>query len=495
MSRHGTDALRPLVSRGRADYHTRMSPQTRPGRPTPPGNADLEWIGARVQLPTYVLEPKPFRPEMILWLETPSDLVVGAKMIEPNTPPVALAETFLEAARKPLAGEPRRPRRVRVASRGLAAELAPLAAEGIVVHVAPTPEVDAFVEAMLHRTAGAARDDLSSYLEGGRVSEQTVADLFSAARYLWAVAPWKAMYDSQTLRCDIPAYGIRGACVSIIGNLGESFGVLVFPSQKAYEAFGRAQARSRRKGRIDLGTSLLSFEFDPAGSVPASMRREAETHGWRVSGPRAYRRVFHRDRDGTPRPLTQRDVELATACAMSVATFYVRNEPLLDPEARAIEPVSMTVENDAGVAVRFTYPYEAYDLFEREPPPRREPPPAARRIGRNDLCPCGSGKEYKLCHLEADERLRRAAQRGTLDERAAIHAEDERLVERMMAWASARFGRAQAKVAGDSPSAGGGDLTAPAVGRVRLRDRGPPGRVALPARSGRPSQRCRAALA
>jgi uncharacterized protein YecA (UPF0149 family) len=39
------------------------------------------------------------------------------------------------------------------------------------------------------------------------------------------------------------------------------------------------------------------------------------------------------------------------------------------------------------------------------------PPPARRessqpKIGRNDLCPCGSGKKFKKCHgaaLEEDE--------------------------------------------------------------------------------------------
>ena len=32
-------------------------------------------------------------------------------------------------------------------------------------------------------------------------------------------------------------------------------------------------------------------------------------------------------------------------------------------------------------------------------------PPAARaapKIGRNDLCPCGSGKKFKKCHGAAD---------------------------------------------------------------------------------------------
>jgi hypothetical protein len=32
------------------------------------------------------------------------------------------------------------------------------------------------------------------------------------------------------------------------------------------------------------------------------------------------------------------------------------------------------------------------------------------KTGRNDPCPCGSGKKYKKCHLEADEK----AQSGVL---------------------------------------------------------------------------------
>jgi preprotein translocase subunit SecA len=36
------------------------------------------------------------------------------------------------------------------------------------------------------------------------------------------------------------------------------------------------------------------------------------------------------------------------------------------------------------------------------PPPRR-PAPAAPQIGRNDLCPCGSGKKFKKCHGALDD--------------------------------------------------------------------------------------------
>jgi preprotein translocase subunit SecA len=36
------------------------------------------------------------------------------------------------------------------------------------------------------------------------------------------------------------------------------------------------------------------------------------------------------------------------------------------------------------------------------PPPRKlEPVRAEKKIGRNDPCPCGSGKKYKQCHGKA----------------------------------------------------------------------------------------------
>lgn len=35
---------------------------------------------------------------------------------------------------------------------------------------------------------------------------------------------------------------------------------------------------------------------------------------------------------------------------------------------------------------------------------KKTPPDDARRLGRNEPCWCGSGKKYKHCHLERDQR-------------------------------------------------------------------------------------------
>lgn len=44
--------------------------------------------------------------------------------------------------------------------------------------------------------------------------------------------------------------------------------------------------------------------------------------------------------------------------------------------------------------------------------------------GRNDSCPCGSGKKYKKCHLAEDEKQRTAALTA-LEEAAKAKAEEK----------------------------------------------------------------------
>jgi hypothetical protein len=46
------------------------------------------------------------------------------------------------------------------------------------------------------------------------------------------------------------------------------------------------------------------------------------------------------------------------------------------------------------------------------------------KTGRNDVCPCGSGKKYKKCHLEADEKAKSTALAQTNAE-AAVKAEKD----------------------------------------------------------------------
>jgi len=64
-------------------------------------------------------------------------------------------------------------------------------------------------------------------------------------------------------------------------------------------------------------------------------------------------------------------------------------------------------------------------------------PPEFPRPGRNDPCPCGSGRKYKHCHLRADEEARSVASPVQ-----HLHDLDGRLVHDLCGYAKKRFGDA-----------------------------------------------------
>ena len=201
----------------------------------------------------------------------------------------------------------------------------------------------------------------------------------------------------------------------------------------------------------------MCLSFDRKRDVPPEMLREITTHGWVVANSKAYPTLLRPRRDGSPEPLTPRDVDMAAACATALATLYERYGHC--SAADGSEPVSATMQGDDGIEVRFTYPYEAFRQFEKKPgkrgrqapEPRRAPavrpqrsstadivpfPGQRPRVGRNEPCPCGSGKKYKHCHLDVDEQTRPRQGR-----RAPVHEVDERLVDAQIEYAERRWGR------------------------------------------------------
>lgn len=59
-------------------------------------------------------------------------------------------------------------------------------------------------------------------------------------------------------------------------------------------------------------------------------------------------------------------------------------------------------------------------------------PRQVEKIGRNDRCPCGSGKKYKDCHeSEGDAFLKRLARQA---HKERIRGERQRLKEKGVPW-------------------------------------------------------------
>ena len=378
----------------------------------------------------FITEGEPHRVELNLWFELPDELIIRMEVIDPNKPS-SFGSSLLHAMTQPACGKPRRPARIRVEDAALAAELRSIAPE-IEIVVAPTPELAEIVEQLFSRMP--KEDEEASYFEDGRVSAASVESLFRAAFSLYRLAPWNVAHDGQVLRFDIPALAVEGACVSIIGALGESFGILIFPSLAGYEALAQ-RAKTPMPGKRDLGTTILALSFEAAADLPSSMRREAAKHGWPVADAFAYPRVEHRERDGVPRPLTERDVQIATACAGALLGFFARHRKVFEGDFTV--PISESYTDEIGRTVRITAPYDAHDLFEPdgvscEPYERSTP-----KISRNAACPCGSGLKYKKCCLNKDARPPRPESGAD-----SMQAMDHRLVADMIRFMERRCGDA-----------------------------------------------------
>ena len=451
----------------------------RRGRPGPmrswragPGSR-REWVGGIVQGPAFVMDrEEPYRPDMVIWMELPAGLVVGSEVVAPEDRPGSVGRVLATALQHPLAGPVRRPDALRVGDPALLDEVREIAGEGIPVSVGPTPELDEFLDAMME---GMSREEEKepSYLEEGRVRPETVEELFEAARLLYRIAPWKVASDDQVLRMDIPALDVHGACLSIIGMMGISTGLLIFPSLDGYLAFAEAGTEHLDPGgRMDLGTDWLALSFKSEDELPPTMRSEVAAHDWPVAGPDAFPGVQRVDRDGVLRPLTEKDLRIVTACATSLTAFFAYHRGLF--EQMQIEPVCESFFDYEDVEVRFTAPYEAFQLFDVSGPTETVREPADRsdrkqlnhsrvggsrvgrnradryriahdsagrdqadreRVGRNDPCPCGSGRKYKNCHLKIDEQ-----EGATERERHSLHDLDNRLLADLVKYAVQRFG-------------------------------------------------------
>ncbi len=425
----------------------------RPRRDAPDGSGPAgqpqlfrEWIGGRFPTPFFVHDrEEPYRPDIVIWVELPEGFIVGQAVVMPDDAGGAVARTLRSALTQPLVGPPRRPDLIRVADGATAVEVRAEVAGAIPVNLAPTPELEALVDQMVASLQADADDgdDAPSYFAWGRVSPAAVEKLFNACRSLFAAKPWTIAGDTQVLRMDIPALDVDGACVSILGALGEVHGLAIFPSMAAFDRYLEDTATGAFEEGAGPGVELLLLRFDAATKLPPSMRREAMEHGWPVAGPDAYPLVERREPDGAPRPLVERDVAVAAAAARSISAFFATHSAIFESDTPA--PVCESYRDDDDREVRLTASFVAeldYDLTPSADPvpgagfaPPAPAEPFRPRAGRNDPCPCGSGRKYKKCHLAADE-----ADHAGRDNALAMHELDRRLATRLARFALDRFG-------------------------------------------------------
>ena len=400
-----------------------------------------QWVGGLLPGPFFIdHRGQPYRPDIACWMELPTRAIVHQTLVGPDDTVGAVSRSLREAMRQPAIGPPRRPGSIRVADPETAAEVRAEVEGALPVAIGPTAELDDFFDAMILSNRRSQIQE-PSYFAGGRVSLAAVEKLFAAGLSLFRSKPWTISNQTQVLRMDIPALGVNGACVSIVGPITHSPGVLIFPGLDGFEQFDHAgNTGALDSGPYSLGSELLALTIEPANMLPGPMRREAIEHGWPVASADAFPLVERQDADDLLRPLVERDVEIASACARGLEAFVTKHRSVF--EDGALAPVCESFFYD-GLEVRLAFPHEAFldrgrtDGVVVDRAIRTEPTPGPvfwPRAGLDDPCPCDSGRIYKECHLDAD-----AAAQISLHVTAPRYRLDQRLARRLSSFALREF--------------------------------------------------------
>ncbi len=272
------------------------------------------WVGGRLRAPFVVEQPELRRPDVMIWLDLARDFILDLQVIEASEPPVALAESLRRAIEE---NDGSSPEVVRVARASDAAALQGHVAAGVRIEVGPTPELERVLEDF-ERKMSAQRPP--SYLQGGRIPAALLSDFFREAAALWRARPWTQFDDDFPITLTVPALDVHGACISVIGALGKSHGMLIFASRGDFLDFLDIAEEAEHDGRPpgELGVPFMTLGFERGADVPDSMRREISVHRWTVAGARAYPVVWGIEADGAPRPLRVRDLRIVLAASVGV---------------------------------------------------------------------------------------------------------------------------------------------------------------------------------
>ena len=290
------------------------------------------------------MEPTPSRPRVAVVMDAVSGWLYGVEALEHGSGPAEAARSIVKVVQAHSgASDPGDlPRTLRVDDPELARVLRSRLGSGVTVRVEPTPEIDAVIRDMARRLGPG--DDRHS-VEGGRVTPEAVGRFFEAAAAVYRLTPWEIVQsDAQVLRLDAPPFGVEGACVSIIGGLGEKYGVLIFDSVDDFSDVALAGGEGTIQDPSP-GVPILSINFDGRKDLPRRLAREVKRYAWPVAGPRAYPWILSVDADRLSRPLTEADYVYATAVLEALAVFFREHAAVFEDEPE--NPITRTVAVDS----------------------------------------------------------------------------------------------------------------------------------------------------
>jgi len=315
------------------------------------------WIGGIATLPAYIMgEGEPCRPEVLLWVDQDTLAITGSIVGKPGDLLGQASEHLHSVIKQPMFGPPRAPSRVRVSSPELAEALR-AGHPSVEIVCGPTPEIDGVMVNMREMMTESPDGD-RSFLDPG-TSPEAYASYFGAAAALFRAKPWKVVPADEVLSVTVEAHGLRKAALSVIGQMGESFGLLLFSSMADFDAYLDA-ADAVERGETPTMPSYHVLNFERGAEIATSDRKTISSQHWQVASPQAYPWSMLIDKDMVSRPLTASELTLMEVIATGLAKL-VGEKKALDDAFAGGEPCTRTyaVQVHGGdVTVCFRAPHE-----------------------------------------------------------------------------------------------------------------------------------------
>jgi hypothetical protein len=149
------------------------------------------------------------------------------------------------------------------------------------------------------------------------LSAAELAGFFEAACALFQAAPWQVADEDFLLQVDIPAVGLLGFCLSILGTEGPPRGLALYRSLADFE-LERAAVSVPEGEPLVLRHDGLYLLFEDAAQVAAAVREQVADAGWALPAPYTYPMVRRLER-GQPALPGHADTRLMVLVARALA--------------------------------------------------------------------------------------------------------------------------------------------------------------------------------
>ncbi len=248
---------------------------------TPQVNA--HWIVGLtdIKIPTNPLEGK-----IYLCSVMEGEFLVGSVVVKESGLD-SLSQEVESICNKPQFGAPRRPKTILFDNRTKHKKVRILL-EQIEVTTGNSPELDEVIDTFWEFMQRMKKGDEWDYDE----HPADLMEMFFSITNRWVeVAPWVGIFDYELLEISSKKYKLKKWYASVMGNAGESYGILLFPSRSAYQDFFRnakSASKSKQRGGIKLKTPIIALNLDESRFVEKNLRKAAMVNHWPVHSPKFF---------------------------------------------------------------------------------------------------------------------------------------------------------------------------------------------------------------